>query len=55
MTALLHRLARPALRLAVAGLPLVVLIFSAAPGSCPSGGCSDDLSAPATTLVETLP
>jgi hypothetical protein len=36
-------------------LPALILILSAAPGSCPGGSCADDLSAPATTLVETLP
>ena len=55
MTAFLQRLARPALRLAVASLPLVVLILSAAPSGC-SGQCSgDDLSAPPPAIVLSLP
>ena len=55
MTAFVQRLARPALTLAVASLPLVVLILTAAPGSCPGGGCSDDLMPPTASVVEVLP
>lgn len=55
MTAFVRRLARPVLRLAVGSLPLVVLTLSAAPGSCPAGSCNDDLSAPSTAAVVSLP
>ena len=55
MTAFVQRLARPVFRLAIASLPLVVLILSAAP-MCGNGGClGDDLSAPPPAIVVSLP
>ena len=35
-------------------LPALILILSAAPGGCP-GACGADLSAPTSSVVETLP
>ena len=51
MTAFLERLVRPALRLAVASLPLVVLILSAAPSGCGNECLGNDLSAPSAVVV----
>ena len=40
---------------ALACLPALILILSAAPGSCPSDSCADDLTPPAISMVEVLP